>query len=364
MAARGTLVAPGSVRFERMLSAPFDRVWGYLTDPEGRARWLAGGTMQQHVGGRVKLEFRHDALTGVDDPPPDAYRSMAAAGHVARGVVTAWEPMRRLAHTWEDGAEISEVGFELHDAGDAVRLTVVHRRLENRAMVVDVAAGWDAHLSLLAAVVAGEPRPAYWSAFVASQARHAEAFAGRSEAAGRPAGYATLRALEGGGHRLAFDRVVAAPVADVWEALAEPAQRDRWYPAELRFEGPVGGWARERFPDDPTPLPEGRLTRWQEERRLSFAFEGDPTSPEASVHDPQSVDIALVADGDTTRVTFAYGFADRSMAAAFAAGWHACLEALVGVVEGRDVVTDLEALRSGYAAWMAVPFDAEEDGVA
>lgn len=356
-------MAPGSVRFERVLRESIDRVWGYLTDPETRARWLAGGAMEQHVGGRVTLEFRHDTLSDVVDPAPDAYRSMAADGHVARGVVTSWDPRRRLAHTWEDGAEVSEVGFELHDAGDAVRLTVVHRRLENRATVVDVAAGWDAHLSLLAAVVAGEPRPAFWSAFVASRARHADAFADRSEAAGPPNGYATLRALEGGGHRLAFDRVVGAQVADVWDVLAEPTLRDRWYPAELRFEGPVGGWARERFPDDPTPLPEGRLTEWQEERRLSFAFEGDPASAETSVHDPQSVDIDLVPDGDTTRVRFAYGFVDRSMAAAFAAGWHACLDALVGVAEGRKAATDVVALRRGYATWLAVPFDADEEGV-
>lgn len=363
MADRATLVAPGSVRFERVLPGTPGRVWRYLTDPEMRGRWLAGGALQQHVGGRVELAFRHDALADVDDPPPDAYRSMATDGHVARGVVTAWEPTRRLAHTWEEGAEVSEVGFALRDAGDAVRLTVVHRRLEDRATMVEVAAGWDAHLSLLAAVVAGEPRPAYWSAFMASRARHAEAFAGRSEADGRPAGYATLQALEGGGHRLAFERVTGTPVADVWEALADLTLRDRWYPAELRFEGPISGWARERFPDDPTPLPEGRLTEWQERRRLSFTFEGDPTSPEPSVHDPQSVDIELAPAGEATRISFAYGFGDRSMAASFAADWHVCLDALVGVAEGQGVATDAEALRRGYATWLADPFEADEDGV-
>jgi uncharacterized protein YndB with AHSA1/START domain len=350
------LVGPGALRLVRHLPGPADRAWAHLVDPERRAAWLAGGAFEPRVGGGVTLAFRHADLTDPNDPPPDPYRAMAEGGHEARGVVTAWDPPRRLAHTWEDDAEASEVAFELQDEGDEVRLALVHRRLDTRAAVVSVAAGWDAHLELLAAVLAGVPRPAYWRAFVAGVERHAGAFAGRAEADGRPPGFATLRALAGGGHRLEYARAVAAPVAAVWRALAEPEVRDRWYPAELRFEGPVGGWARERFPDDPTPLPEGRLTAWAPERRLAFVVDGDPTSPEPSVREPQSVEVDLAPDGPATRVAFAYGFGERALAADVGAGWHACLDALTAVAEGREAATDTAALRRGYAAWLAEPF--------
>lgn len=351
------LVGPGALRLERRLPGPPARAWAHLVDPQRRAAWLAGGALDGAVGGRVRLAFRHADLAGPDDPPPNAYREMASGGHEARGVVTAWDPPWRLAHTWEDGDEASEVAFELQPDGDAVRLVVVHRRLDTRAAVVAVAAGWDAHLGLLAATLAGAPRPPYWRAFAASEAQHAAAFAGRSEADGRPPSFATLRALTGG-FELAYERAVAAPVADVWRALAEPTARDRWYPAELRFEGPVGGWARERFPDDPTPVGIGRLTAWEPPRRWAFALDGDPASPEPSVRQPQSVDVALVADGRATRLTFAYAFGDRALAVDVGAGWHACLDALSAVAEGGAARTDLPALRAMYAAWLAGPFDA------
>lgn len=39
----GVLTEAGTIRFERLLPAPLERVWAYLTDGEKRARWLCGG---------------------------------------------------------------------------------------------------------------------------------------------------------------------------------------------------------------------------------------------------------------------------------------------------------------------------------
>lgn len=347
------LVGPGAVRLERDLAASVDRVWAHLADPVPRATWLAGGTIEPRVGGRVALAFRHAEITGPDDPPPAAYRAMHDEGHVARGVVTAWAPPQRLAFTWVDGAESSEVAFALDAVGDATRLRLTHRRLDTRGAVVSVAAGWDAHLHTLAAALSGAPRPAYWRTFAASEARHAAAFADAVEADGRPAGAATLQAVPGGGYRLTYERRVAAPIEAVWRTVAEADLRDRWYPAELRFEGPVGGWARERFPDDPTPLPEGTLSAWTAPHRLAFTMAADPASSEPRVRHPQDVEVVLDADGDATRLRFAHGFGDRGLAAGVGAGWHACLEALAALAEGREAVVDAAALRRFYAAWLA-----------
>ena len=345
------LVGPGAVRLERRLPGPVERVWAHLVDPVLRASWLTGGEIGPSVGGRVTLAFRHAEIT--DDSPPDAFRAVHEHGHIVHGVVTCWVPPRRLTHTGDDGEESSEVAFELEESGDGVRLAVTHRRLDTRAAVCGGAAGWDALLGTLAALLAGEPRPAFWRAFEHSEARHAAAFAGLADADGRPPGVATLRSLAGGGHRLGYRRLIDTPVDDVWRVLAEPALRDRWYPAELRFEGSIGGWARERFPDDSTPLPEGTLTAWDPPHRLAFTIEADPGPSEPSARHPQDLAIELEADDATTWLTFDYGFEDRSMAALVGAGWHVCLDALAALSEGREAASDDAELRQMYDAWFA-----------
>ena len=40
----GTLIEPGTLRMERTLPAPIERVWAYFVEPDKRAAWLAGGT--------------------------------------------------------------------------------------------------------------------------------------------------------------------------------------------------------------------------------------------------------------------------------------------------------------------------------
>jgi uncharacterized protein YndB with AHSA1/START domain len=352
------LVGPGAVRLERRLPGPIERVWAHLVDPALRATWLAGGDIDPKVGGRVALAFRHAEIT--DDLPPSEHSEAHERGQLARGVVTAWQPPRRLAHTWDDGDEASEVTFELSDDGGAVRLAVTHRRLDTRAAVVSVAAGWDAHLGTLAARLADEGRPPYWRAFESSEARHAAAFADEHDAAGRPPGAATLRSPAGGGHRLMFRRRIDATVDTVWRVLAEPDLRDRWYPAELRFEGAVGGWARERFPGAPMPLPDGTLTAWDPPHRLAFTMEADPGSNEPSVRHPQDVVIELEADGAAARLTFDYGFGDRSLAATLGAGWHVCVDAIAALAEGRAAEGDHTEVRRLYEAWFAGVAEPEE----
>ena len=37
----GTLIGNNSIRFERLLPGPIERVWAYLVEPDKRALWLA-----------------------------------------------------------------------------------------------------------------------------------------------------------------------------------------------------------------------------------------------------------------------------------------------------------------------------------
>ena len=59
----GINTGPGEVRLERLLPGPVERIWAYLTDGEKRARWLAAGSTEERVGGKVVLRFRHADLS-------------------------------------------------------------------------------------------------------------------------------------------------------------------------------------------------------------------------------------------------------------------------------------------------------------
>lgn len=109
----GVLTEARAVRLERLLPGPIERVWSYLTDSGKRGSWLASGEMELRVGGRVEHVFRNSQLTGHDDPPPAKYAQHAGESRM-QGRITACEPPRLLAYTWQGApGEDSEVTFEL-----------------------------------------------------------------------------------------------------------------------------------------------------------------------------------------------------------------------------------------------------------
>ena len=159
MKAPVTLVEPGTVRLERLLPGPVERVWAYLTESDKRATWLAAGEFDLRVGGKVRLEFDNSRLSR-DDTPREK-RTNDGVGKFD-GVITRLEPMRLLAHTWSwDGGD-TEVTYELKPRGKDVLLTIVHRRLEGKDLTANVMGGWDVHTGILEDVLNGvEPRP-FW----------------------------------------------------------------------------------------------------------------------------------------------------------------------------------------------------------
>lgn len=145
----GILLDDRTVRFERLLPGPIERVWRYLTESDMRAQWLCGGDVETSVDGHVDMRFHNVSLSSEDDVPrPGKYREMPEKVSFT-GKVTRCEPPHLLEHTWEFDDEDSVVRYELSEQDDKVILVLTHRRLETPQIVLDVSGGWHTHLNIL-----------------------------------------------------------------------------------------------------------------------------------------------------------------------------------------------------------------------
>jgi uncharacterized protein YndB with AHSA1/START domain len=160
-----------TVRFERLLPGPIERVWQYITDGDKRAKWLAGGSTELAVDGVVNLEFHNASLSPLpDDPPPNKYCGLPEKMSFS-GRVTRCDPPHLLAHTWEADGDYSEVEYVLSTVDDKVRIVITHTRL-NEDEVLGVSGGWHAHLDILGDVLEGQTPRAFWKNHTALEAEY------------------------------------------------------------------------------------------------------------------------------------------------------------------------------------------------
>lgn len=161
----GTVSEIDTVRFQRMLPGPIERVWDYLTDSEKRGTWLATGVMEQRAGGSVELHYHHADITTPGDAPPAKFKHLEK-GFSFTGRVLRCEPPRLLSFTWGGAPDPnSEVTFELTPRGKEVLLTVTHRHLGDRASVLSHSAGWHTHLGILVARLTGTAVRPFWATY-------------------------------------------------------------------------------------------------------------------------------------------------------------------------------------------------------
>jgi uncharacterized protein YndB with AHSA1/START domain len=148
-----------TVRLERLLPGPIERVWAYLTEADKRATWFAGGVFDLRVGGKADLHFDQDNISSEKRPadrPKDGKSDFP-------GTITRVEPPRVLVFTFGATTPESEVTFELEPRGKDVMLVVTHRRIATRQALINVSGGWDVHLGILSDRLNGvEPRP-FWT---------------------------------------------------------------------------------------------------------------------------------------------------------------------------------------------------------
>jgi uncharacterized protein YndB with AHSA1/START domain len=150
----GVLAEPATLKIQRLLPGPVDRIWDYLVRSDLRRKWLAGGEMTG-VGGTVELVWRNDELSDTPSQRPETFPEE----HRLVSEITEFDPPRRLAFTWGSTGGVS---IELEPKGQDVLLTLVHRRLGDRSTMLNVSAGWHAHLDVLADRLRGQAPGAFW----------------------------------------------------------------------------------------------------------------------------------------------------------------------------------------------------------
>jgi uncharacterized protein YndB with AHSA1/START domain len=158
MSKPATLIKPATVRLERLLPGPIERVWAYLVESQKRATWLAAGEFDLRVGGKIELIFNNNSLSD-EKAPADA------GGGTRRfeGKITRLEPMKLLAHTWNWDGKPSDVVYELDKRGKDVLLTIRHNLPEDAGLLRGVGGGWATHVGILEDQLKGVKPRLFWS---------------------------------------------------------------------------------------------------------------------------------------------------------------------------------------------------------
>jgi uncharacterized protein YndB with AHSA1/START domain len=91
--AYGALTEPTTLKIQRLLPGPIERVWAYLTDSDLRGKWLAAGAMEMKVGASFELVWRNDEL---NDPPCRRPEGFAEENRM-QSRITELDPPRKLS---------------------------------------------------------------------------------------------------------------------------------------------------------------------------------------------------------------------------------------------------------------------------
>jgi uncharacterized protein YndB with AHSA1/START domain len=142
---QGEVSSVKCLTFRRLLPGPIEKVWAHLTDTKLLPVWFSeDSSIEGRQGGVVRL----------------------MGGHI-RGVVTQWQPPKKLIYTWNvfdpnDGLDAVSVypesypTFELEPReGNQVALTFTHLPILER-FVPQSAVGWHTMLDILIATLNGE----------------------------------------------------------------------------------------------------------------------------------------------------------------------------------------------------------------
>lgn len=153
-------IAPDAIRLERLLDAPPETVWRYLTNADLRSQWFMGGS-DATPGGEFDLVVNHDRLSDEENVPyPDGYAQFK--GTVWSEKVVRFDPPRLLETTFQSGKN-GTVTYELFREGERTRLVLTHSGIVSPVGAQDFGSGWNSHLTVLQERLAGRSIPNFWA---------------------------------------------------------------------------------------------------------------------------------------------------------------------------------------------------------
>ncbi|NEN07566.1 hypothetical protein G3T36_17020 [Diaminobutyricibacter tongyongensis] len=309
-----------SVTVEREYATTAADLWSALTEPGRIARWIGNYTTEA-----------------------DGYRLQLGGGFPdVTGRVLACEPEKRFVLLWLFAGEAeTELEATLAPHGeDHVVLTLAHRRVQ--AINASVyGALWQAAFTHLDGELTGEQ--ALGDRGYLGEAVDASAFdAALEEYRRREAALTPARMIRQDGRSgVQLERVLDAPIDQVWDALTGPERIGRWL------------WPVVEWPDDPArsrPLelgdtfllgdanvPDGvhtmEVLALEPGRLLSFTW--GPARSAVTLSLSEEVDgTLLVLDQDP--IPDVFGAGRLRSAPDFAAGWHSLVDGLTLLLEGLD----------------------------
>ena len=165
--------APDTIRLERLLDAPVDKVWRYLTEAELRRQWFMGGT-DARPDSEFDLLNDHDNLSDDDVPYPEDYAPYQ--GKTWSEKVIRFEPPHLLETSFQGGKN-GIVTYELSPEGERTRLVLTHSGITSGTGAQDFGSGWNSHLAVLQERLAGRGVRDFWALHARSREAVAEALA-------------------------------------------------------------------------------------------------------------------------------------------------------------------------------------------
>ena len=158
-------IGDDAIRLERVLDAPVETVWRYLTEAELRRQWFMGGT-DARPDGEFELLNDHDNLSDDDVPCPENYAEFK--GKTWNEKVLRFDPPRLLETTFQGGKN-GIVTYELHREDGRTRLVLTHRGIVSPAGAQDFGSGWNSHMAVLQERLAGRGVPNFWALHMRSR---------------------------------------------------------------------------------------------------------------------------------------------------------------------------------------------------
>lgn len=152
-------IGTDAIRLERLLDAPVETVWRYLTEADLRRQWFMGGT-DAEAGGEFELVTDHDNLSDDKNVPyPEGYAQFK--GTVWNEKVIRFDPPHLLETTFQGGKN-GTVTYELSPDGERTRLVLTHSGIVSPVGAQDFGSGWNSHLTVLEERLAGRSVRNFW----------------------------------------------------------------------------------------------------------------------------------------------------------------------------------------------------------